>query len=144
MKRNNGATVAASRSPEQWAVIVDEWRQSKQTPRDFCNDRGVNHKSFQWWRWALRMREAGSRVRSPPRRKNLKVCGPGAAASTSPAPTPAFIELVHQEASRVKQTHHSSGVEIVLLGVHRERRVKIDADFDEATLRRVVSLLEEV
>jgi hypothetical protein len=52
--------------------------------------------------------------------------------------------LVHRKASPEKQTPHSSGVEIVLPGVHGERRVKIDADFDEATLRRVVSLLEEV
>jgi hypothetical protein len=144
MKRANTSTVAPSRTPEQWSAIIAAWRESKQTARDFCSERGVNHKSFQWWRWSIQKREAKPRVRSGQRRVNVTARGSDTVASVPGSSAPAFIELARPEVCTVQRTAHPSGVEIIVVGVRGERRVKISSDFDEATLRRVVSLLEEV
>lgn len=135
----------APRSADVWKRLVQEWSRSRQVTREFCQARGLSMKTFQWWRWALRMR--GGRVTPRPDRPRPDVAvRPGAVVKTSPSLEPAFIEVVQRDTATrsALAPRQVTGVEVVVAGAHGDRRVRVDADFDMATLRQVVSALEEV
>jgi len=44
MKKGN------KRSAEEWLALVAEWESSKQSQPVFCQERGVTHSAFQYWR----------------------------------------------------------------------------------------------
>jgi len=145
MSNGMGSALERPRSAEAWSQVVQEWRRSRQITREFCRTRGLTVKTFQWWRWALTA--CGGR---PPVRRHgppADVRGPsaGVADRMPPAPVPAFIEVVPRAAPpSVTAERRASGVEVLVVGGRGERRVRVDAGFDVATLRQVVSVLEEV
>lgn len=143
MKKGNGIGATAVRSAQDWSGLVVEWRRSQQITREFCQARGLSVKTFQWWRWALESRGRHPHQRPPCRQDETSSPATCAAVQTVQAAVPAFIEVVQRAAGPATE-RRTSGVEVVLAGVRAERRVRIDADFDAATLRRIVSLLEEV
>jgi hypothetical protein len=60
---------------------------------------------------------------------------------------PAFIEIVPPAttaSTAARQIRRPSGVEVLVAGPRGDRRVRVDAEFDSSTLRRVVAALEEV
>ncbi len=143
--RKGAAASRPTRSARQWSRIVEQWRRSHQPTGEFCRARGLTVKTFQWWRWALRTQghHPGSASRS------LLVDNSQSRSSSAIVPSaqpsvPAFIEVVQRVANPAMPERRPSGVEVVLPGARGERRVRIDAAFDAATFRRVVSLLEEV
>jgi hypothetical protein len=134
------------RSAQVWSRVVDDWHRSRQIASDFCLTRGLSLKTFQWWRWALAT--YGGR---PPYQTGAPPSDSPGRSAVGAAKTlhqvPAFIEVVQRPTAPSVVPHHhqrASGVEVVLLGKHGERRIQIDAGFDATTLRQVVSVLEEV
>lgn len=144
MKMGAGATTPG-RSARQWAGIVEQWRRSHQPTGEFCHARGLMVRTFQWWRWALstQRRHPGSASQRP-QDDNSQSRSSSAVVPTPQASVPAFIEVVQRVASPAMPDRRPAGVEVVLPGARGERRVRVDAAFDAATFRRVVSLLEEV
>jgi hypothetical protein len=102
-------------SKEQlWRRILRLWRKSDLSVRDFCRYQGLAEPSFYAWRRTLAQR-ADQSVHFVP----VQVT-PASAATTTDA--------------------CSTGLELVLSG---GRRVRIGPAFDDATLRRLLTLLEE-
>ena len=54
MSRNK----SVRRSRTQWADLIEQWRASGQTVREFCNARGLGYASFCQWRRRLEHAEA--------------------------------------------------------------------------------------
>ena len=76
------------RSSAKWAQIVDEWRGSGLTVKDFAASRGIPARRLSWWRWHFGLE--GSVTPAPPSRLRLvpvDVAPPMPVPST-PLPTP--------------------------------------------------------
>lgn len=127
------------RSAQAWAVTVREWRRSGLKASAFCRERGLALKTFEWWRWALKSGRSrtGARQMMGSFQSPTSVVG-----GTRPRPAPLFVEVLPPEppVSRAIPREDLAGVEVVL---RHERRVRVAKDFDGATLRRVVAILEE-
>jgi hypothetical protein len=123
----------------RWRELVNAWRQSGQTVREFCHTAQVKESAFYWWKRRL----ARSRVRR---------CQDRHAQSGLPQGKPADVtarsaELVRHKAARflpvqVVMDHSSepeSGVEI-----HWDngRSVRLHREFDRQTLVDVLAVLE--
>lgn len=52
---HQGLEDGASRSEKEryWRVIVDQWQESKQSAKAFCQQRGVHAERFSYWRRKL-------------------------------------------------------------------------------------------
>jgi len=133
---------APRRSAEDWARLVEQWCSSKMSARKFCRARGLSFKTFEWWRWALLTR-GGSPHRQSPARPSKSALS--ARVSPSVALTPAFIEIVPPVAttSSAGSPRRPSGIEVLVAGRRGDRRVRVDAEFDSSTLRKIVAALEE-
>lgn len=146
--RSYGVT-GSVRSSREWSRIVEDWRKSGQITREFCRDRDLSLKTFQWWRWALEARGTRPHDRSNrggshlAPRKSAPVVTPLRSADS----VPAFVEVIAQrrEATLPQAVRRPrvSGVEIFVPGRRGERRIRVDVEFDVVTLRQVVSALEE-
>lgn len=131
--------VHRARPAQEWAVTVREWRRSGLKASAFCRERGLALKTFEWWRWALK--SGRSRAAAPP--PATKLSSSLSPARLAPAPAaPAFVEVLPRlpSAPHVAAQADLAGVEVVL---RHDRRVRVQKDFDGATLRRVVAILEE-
>lgn len=42
------------RSQQEWSELVEEWRSSSQSRREFCSERALNPRTLSWWTWKLR------------------------------------------------------------------------------------------
>jgi transposase-like protein len=103
-----------------WRGILRRWDSRKQTVREFCAEHGVSEPSFYSWRRTIadRDQQAAARQVFTPSAEDL----------------PAFVPL------KVTAPTPSSMLEVV---VAPKRVVRIPPEFDAATLRRLLSLLEE-
>jgi hypothetical protein len=55
------------RSREQWSTLLDEHAASGQSLATFCRRRGIEARTFRWWRWKLaRGRQASRAIRLLP------------------------------------------------------------------------------
>lgn len=143
MKKHTGKKVVP-RSAGKWAQIVGEWRRSRQQTSAFCRAHGLTLKTFQWWRWALAPREQDAQQRRRPSYAGSGASSTALICSRAPTETPGFLEVMASMTSRRGTGQPGAGVEIVLRGAQNERRVRVDSDFDQATLLRVMQVLEEV
>lgn len=135
------SVVQGRRSAFDWAASVHEWRRSGQSAGTFCCARGLSLKTFKWWRWALQVGRA--RVSAGPRRRRaVGSLALPAATTGARASAPAFVEVVREPTEPQRSVHpeEAAAVELVL---RHGRRVRVHKDFDGATLRRVVAILEE-
>lgn len=48
------------RTPEQWQAVVEQWQQSGQSARQFCQDQDVGYASFCQWRKRFDSMPAGA------------------------------------------------------------------------------------
>lgn len=121
--------------------------------RAYCAAQGLSESSFHYWKRELKRREgeragavggaAGSRgcvegagASEGRGGRHASAPGVGGRAGRSPGRSMGlFAEVCVRGAARSAQ----GGVEVVL---GAERRIRVGADFDEETLRRVVSALE--
>lgn len=143
MRKRDG-WVAVRRSSDEWSEILEEWRLSREEVAPFCEARGLNVSTFRWWRCALKNgvveKLAGAAVSRRSGRTRRWAQGGQSVGST----TPGFIEVIARSAAAEPDGRRDSGVEVMVSGGRTQRRVRVAADFDEDTLRRVVRLLEEV
>jgi hypothetical protein len=128
---------------QQWQELLERWRQSGQTVREFCRVAEVKESAFYWWRRALSRsrpkpnggRRASSRpLAGEPRRKSAaEMSGP--ARSDKPAgagflPLQVVLDRAGEPSSGV-EIHWSNGCSVRLM-----------RGFDRQTLVEVLSELE--
>ena len=121
----------ASRQPDRakeryWRQVIREWRRSDRTIRDFCDERGLSEPSFFAWRRTLAQRDA-AKVRRPVRARLRQQQPQG----------PVFLPVRVVPPSAAGQ---ATTIDVVLA---HGRVVRVSAHFDEATLRRLLTILED-
>jgi transposase len=108
---------------QEWAKRIERWQDSGLTAREFAAEIDVPTSSLTYWKWKLRQERKAAPMGQPP------------APVAQPAPAPRFLELVAQP--RAPELVAPS-LEVVLgSGVV----VRVPTQFDDVTLRRVVTLL---
>ena len=95
-----------------WRKMIGKWRRSGQTPEAFCRQRHINPGTFGWWRRELARRAGGRSGRFP---------------------KPSFVEV------KVGSGPMGRGYELALCN---GRRIIVPGDFEEGTLRRLISVAE--
>jgi transposase-like protein len=102
------------RSREQWRRLVEGWAQSGLTQQAYCDRHGISLGSLYRWRAIVREDDAGGGPTEPLRLVPVELIG--------------------------ERREEAKGLTLVLAdGV----RIEIGADFDAATLRRVLGVLRE-
>lgn len=112
-----------------WRGLLRQWRGSGMSVRDFCAEQEVSEPSFYAWRRTLaeRDQQAAGKARPAERRTGD---------NDGTAQRPVFVPL------RVVATaaDHPGLIEVVL----KDGRVlRVPANFDPATLRQLLTILEE-
>jgi len=111
---------ACAQREEHWRRVLARQRQSGLTQAGFSNREGIKPTALSWWARELRERDGTPR-------KGRK----------TPQPRrPAFVPVRVIEAV---PRHSASTLEVVTRGGHV---VRLQADFDPAALRRLISALE--
>jgi hypothetical protein len=107
-----------------WAKRIERWGDSGLTAKQFAAEIDVSPQSLTFWKWKLRKDEQGSSRTA--RRQHA-----------TPATTAAsFLQLL-PALEPTKSATPASTLELVL---GRGLSVRVPADFDEGTLRRLVAM----
>jgi hypothetical protein len=114
---------------DTWAKRVERWKESGLSAKEFAAELGINARSLSWWRWQLSKSDA---LGEGPRRRRRRSCS--SAATTSLAKTLSPMTFVEMTAAVMPEP-----LEIVLASA---LRVRVPAGFDDATLRRLLDVLE--
>jgi len=123
------------RQAAEWALLIDQWRQSGLSLPAFCQRHGLSRGSMQNWVYKPELKRAVEEARREARDAESSPVGrPRRSAST-----PAFLPVRVTEVTAMSPSPDRTGIEI-LLGT--DRRVVVGMDFDSETLRRVVAVLE--
>jgi hypothetical protein len=116
---------------EVWEKRVARWRESGLTAKEFALELGVNANTLGHWAWRLGQGEA-DRTTEPKR----------ARPKASP-PSVAFVEVIpaspRDEQTRRAPVQAGAPFELVLGG---GRTLRVPADFEAESLRRLLTLLE--
>lgn len=117
---------------EQWERRVARWRRSGLTTREFAAREGLRASTLAYWRWRLKT-ESRSELQT------------GAAGSAATAGAVRMREMASAPADFVgfEVVAAPAGGRDVEIIVDGALRVRVAPGFDEATLRRVVSVLRE-
>jgi transposase len=102
---------------EDWAERVRRWKKSGLTAAEFGEREGIQGKQLHWWKWHLGKKAVSSASESPLRLLPVSVVP-----------------------SRDQQVSREAPLEIVLQSGHT---LRVGHGFDPATLRTVLSVLEE-
>ena len=118
-----------------WEEVVQRWRDSGQSVRDYCGAEGLRESTFHYWRRRLEGRKRSSGLTG--RRRS----GASRQPSTAFRGKPSFLPVRVLESTVVKPTPAEAvgGVEIIL---ERGRRLRVVAGFDRQTLADVLAVLE--
>ena len=109
-----------ARTPREiWAKRVERWQSSELTAKEFAAEIGVNDRTLAHWKWILGKDVA---ARSPARRRRDR----GGVVK--------FTELALEPTAPVP----ASPIEIV---VDQSLVIRVDRQFDEDTLRRVLGVV---
>jgi transposase len=108
-----------------WRRTLRAWQRSGQSVRAFCAERGLAESAFHFWRRELKRRNQEVQAGTPKRRR----------------PTPVFVPLraVADADAGTAAIGARGGIEVVLA---TGRRLCVGADFDAATLLRLLAVLE--
>jgi hypothetical protein len=109
---------------EEWAKRVERWKDSGLSLGEYSREVGISASSLKWWRWRL---EADANA-TPGKRRPRKY------RSGLPKQVPAAVTFVELPLSGRRQ----APVEIVLTS---RVRIRVQADFEVATLERVLTVL---
>jgi hypothetical protein len=120
----------------EWAVLIDQWRQSGLSLPAFCKQRGLSRGTMQNWVYkpGLKLAVENARRASETRRRSPVVT------VALPTPPPAFLPV--RFAGTIPpppEPKNHAALEVVLSG---GRRIVVSPGFDPETLRRVVAALE--
>jgi hypothetical protein len=111
-----------------WRRLIQQWRHSGMTIRDFCVEHEVSEPSFFAWRRTIADRDRQSGQPSAD--------GYGNGDGNKTQDSPAFVPL--RVVSTVS-TPAGTAFEVVL---HDGRIVRVPAGFDPVTLRQLLAILE--
>jgi len=113
-----------------WRQLVQQWRDSGHTIRDFCARRGLSEPSFYAWRRIIATRDRQG-ISSPKPVGHLARPEPG---GPQAGITPLFVPV------RVSSAIAPAALEVVL----RDGRVlRVPVGFDAGTLRQLLAVLDE-
>lgn len=119
------------RGAAKWEPLIRECEGSGLTSAEYAKRKGLNIRSFRWWKWRL-----GRRSRSPMNGSQVRTHG-------SRHERPLFLPVIVRESpvpsEPVPITSVYSPLEVVLAG---ERRVLVHGDFDGPLLAKLVKALE--
>jgi transposase len=110
----------ARRAASEWAQLVEQWKRSGLTARDFAAQAGINPRTLTWWKWRLKAGEYGGEDPKSPSES-------GQGFGLVP------LQVVSAEESATEE----SPVEVVLGGAV----VRVRRNFDEQTLARVLEVV---
>ena len=116
-------------SRETWAKRVERWKQSELTAKEFATELGISVGALKWWKWRLSADRKPGAPKPRARRTRSKV----GRATQVPALT--FVEMPAPLAATTTDT-----IEVVL---PTSTRIRVRPGFDDATLRRVLEVLEQ-
>lgn len=121
------------RSAEQWRAIVAEWFGSGLSQAEFCRQRGLSTITFAGWKRHVRVAAAGP---TGPRRVAVGgVANPQVPRPAGPArPRPTFVEVAGGP-----RVWEPALYDVTLTN---GRTVRVGPEFDPATLRRLLALVE--
>jgi hypothetical protein len=108
---------------QYWRRLLEEWRRSGLTGRDFCSAKAVSEASFYGWK-----REIARRDQEEVEARRM-TARPGAAA----AALPAFVPVT------MAPTPAAASLEVVLAG---GRLLRVRGGFDSVVLRQLLAVLE--
>lgn len=103
------------RKEQSWRRVLQQWRGSGLSVREFCRQQQVSEARFYAWRRTLQRRAAEAAPFIP-------------------------VRVVPPPAETAAASDATAGLELVLAA---GRRLRIGPAFDAATLRRLLTLLEE-
>ena len=109
-----------------WEKRIERWRDSGLSAKEYAAEVGINVRSLKWWAWRI---GAAQKSQAPKTRARRRRSPKIASAVTSPPLT--FVEMA--------TTVATDAIEIVLPSTVR---VHVRRGFDDATLRRVLDVLE--
>lgn len=110
----------ARRSAEQWASLVERWKESGLGASAFARREGVDAGQLSWWKWRLKSRPA-SASSAPAALLPVRVVAPGS-----------VVRMAMAIAPPVEIALPSGAV------------VRIASDVDDETLTRVLRAVEAV
>lgn len=106
-----------------WRTMLRQWRRSGLSVRDFCAERELSEPNFYTWRRTIAERDRQARRRRQGDRHGTRAVG-----------QPVFVPV------HVVEPTAPPALEVVLGGGHL---VRVPADFDAATLRQLLAILQE-
>jgi hypothetical protein len=112
---------------ETWSKRVERWKESGLSSKEFSSELGINPHSLSWWKWRLEAEARGKIFAPPPRRAKSR-----ATEKKSAPDTVTFVEVSAPSAGEALEVALSSTTFFV----------RVRAGFDDATLGRVLDLLE--
>jgi len=110
----------------RWRRLLQQWRRSGLTGRDFCSHNSLSEPCFYFWKREIARRD--QEERTPAR------AATGAALPSNAAVMPAFVPVRLDAAAPA-----TVGLEIVLSG---GRLLRVRSGFDADELRRLLAALE--
>jgi transposase-like protein len=118
-----------------WRRLIQQWRRSGMTIRDFCVEHEVSEPSFFAWRRTIADRDRQSGQPS------ADGCGNGDSNKTRDSPAFVPLRVVSTVSPTPAGTAGTAGTafEVVL---RDGRIVRVPAGFDPATLRQLLAILE--
>ena len=97
------------KTAKQWSHIIERWKRSGETAREFASREGVDFKQLGWWRWFLCRRRPDGVPESS---------GPSRALATTRGSTPSVVEFlplhVKAESTSHCRTPPGNALEVVL------------------------------
>ncbi len=111
-----------------WRRLLEQWRRSGLTGRDFCAQHRVSEHSFYGWKREIALRDHEQATATPARPQRASAAPQGTAAAL-----PAFVQVT---LPRVP----AAALEVVLAG---GRVLRVYAGFEAALLRQLLAVLEE-
>lgn len=106
------------RSWKEWASLIERWKRSGLTAKQFAERAGVSWRTLSWWKWRL---GSGTASRGVP--------------SAGMEMVPVQVVASQPEAPEAAET----AVELVVDGIV----VRVRRGFDDDTLARVLDVLEQ-
>ena len=114
----------------RWRRVLQQWRRSGLTGRDFCAERGLTEPSFYAWKREIAKRDQETAA-AVPAATRVSAAPPVAA----PAILPAFVAVTLDPS-----TASAAALEVVTA---HGRVLRVRAGFDADALRQLLAVLEE-
>ncbi len=113
-----------------WRAVLADLSRSRLPQARFCRRRGLSPGTLAWWKYEIRRRERSRRRPSRPARPE-----------ESRTHLPRFIPLKVVERAPQADGARTAPLELLL---SERRQIRIAHGFDEALLRRLVTVLESI